>query len=248
MDAARFFPELVPATDVVVLDFETTGLAAARTDRAIEIGAVRVVGGRLGERFSELMNPGFPVSSFITGFTGITNAMLAAAPPCEEVMVRFADFLGDSCVVAHNASFDMSFLEAELRRVGRWHDPPVACTMKLARRLITDSCNHRLGTLVAHCCLENDGTFHRALADADMTARLWLHLLGILKREHDVDPLTFSFLQELMTVKRERVGAFLKEQKEAIFAREAGPGTDLGRERITPPERPAGEAEPGPER
>ena len=236
MDATRFFPELVPATDVVVLDFETTGLAAARTDRAIEIGAVRIVGGRLEERFSELMNPGFPVSSFITGFTGITNAMLAEAPPCEEVMARFADFLGDSCVVAHNASFDMSFLEAELRRIGRWHDPPVACTVKLARRLITDACNHRLGTLVAHCCLENDGTFHRALADADVTARLWLHLLGILKRDHDLSPVSFSFLQELMTVKRDQAPAFLKRRREELFAAEATP------------RGPEGEAGPGPER
>jgi len=168
MDAPRFFPELVFSTNVVVLDFETTGLSPARGDRAIEIGAVRILGGRLEERFSELMNPGFPVSSFITGFTGITNDMLAVAPPCGEVMTRFADFLGDSCLVAHNASFDLSFLSAELARVGRWHDPPVACTMKLARRLITDACNHRLGTLVAHCCIENDGTFHRALADADV--------------------------------------------------------------------------------
>ncbi len=241
MDASRFFPELVPATDVVVLDFETTGLAPARGDRAIEIGAVRLVGGRLEERFSELMNPGFPVSSFITGFTGITNAMLSTAPPCEEVMTRFADFLGDACLVAHNASFDMSFLSAELARVGRWHDPPVACTVKLARRLITDACNHRLGTLVAHCCLENDGTLHRALADADVTARLWLHLLGILKREHDLSPVPFSLLQELMTVKRDQAPAFLRRLRDERFAREAAPP-----ETVPTPPGTAGEAGPGP--
>jgi DNA polymerase-3 subunit epsilon len=237
MDAPRFFPEFVFATDVVVLDFETTGLSPARGDRAIEIGAVRILGGRLEERFSELMNPGFPVSSFITGFTGITNDMLAVAPPCGEVMTRFADFLGDSCLVAHNASFDLSFLSAELARVGRWHDPPVACTMKLARRLITDACNHRLGTLVAHCCIENDGTFHRALADADVTARLWLHLLGILKREHDLEPVPFSFIQELMTVKRDQAAAFLRRRREELLARDAAPG---GSAEATPPGAQAG--------
>jgi DNA polymerase-3 subunit epsilon len=227
-------PELLFATDVVVLDFETTGLSPARGDRAIEIGAVRIAGGRISERFSELMNPGQPVSSFITGLTGITNAMLACACPCAEVMERFADFLGESPVVAHNVRFDETFLEAELSRIRRWNDPPRACTMECARRVITDAHNHRLGTLVQHCCIPNEGTFHRALADADMTARLWLHILEILKHQYDLDPVSFAFMQRLMKASRKKPELFLEEARAAQFARDAvfiqpgGPGEEVG--------------------
>ena len=206
-----------------MLDFETTGLSPARGDRAIEIGAVRIVDGRITERFSELMNPGVSLPPFITGLTGITDAMLAGVPPCEEVMDRFADFLGAGPVVAHNVNFDRLFLEAELRRIDRWNEPPLGCTMECARRLITDAHNHRLGTLVQHCCIPNEGTFHRALADADMTARLWLHLLGILKRQWDLDPVPFSFMQQLMKANRKHPEVFLQESRAARFAREAVP-------------------------
>ncbi|PKN44593.1 MAG: DNA polymerase III subunit epsilon [Deltaproteobacteria bacterium HGW-Deltaproteobacteria-17] len=236
-------PELLPANDVVVLDFETTGLSPARGDRAIEIGAVRIVGGRITDHFAELMNPGMPVSSFITGLTGITNAMLFRAPPCAEVMARFADYLGDSPVVAHNIRFDELFLEAELRRIHRWHDPPRACTMECARRVITDAHNHRLGTLVAHCCIPNEGTFHRALADADMTARLWILLLENLKRQYDLDPVSFAFMQRLMKANRKKPELFLESERAARFGRDAAPG---GQELAIRREGPSGAAGPPP--
>ena len=107
------------ADTVVVLDFETTGLSPDAGDRAIEIGAVRVVNGEVVERFQELMNPGRPVSAFIEDYTGISNRLLKDAAPCEEVMVRFADFIGDYNMVAHNACFDKRFLDAELARINR---------------------------------------------------------------------------------------------------------------------------------
>ncbi|WP_368170113.1 PolC-type DNA polymerase III [Aeromonas sp. R4-3] len=102
------------ANTVVVLDFETTGLSPGQGDRAIEIGAVRIENGHISERFSALMNPGFNVSSFIEQYTGISNAMLKQAPPCGEVMADFVEFIGDDNLVAHNASFDKRFLDAEI--------------------------------------------------------------------------------------------------------------------------------------
>jgi len=241
-------PDHFPATEVVVLDFETTGLSPARGDRAIEIGAVRIIGGRIAQRFSELMNPGIPISSFITGLTGITNAMLAGAPPCGEVMGRFSQFLGDSPVVGHNAGFDVKFLEAELARIGRWHAPPVACTMLCARRLITDAQNHRLGTLVQHCCIPCEGTLHRALADADVTARLWLHMLELLARQYDLAPVPFSFMQRLMKANVKKPEVFLEKARAERFEREAAgcSGRHETGGSAMRPEAPSGAARPGP--
>ena len=206
------------ARAVVVLDFETTGLCAG-PDRTIEAGAVRLVGGRVDAVFSELMNPGFPVSSFITLFTGITNDMLAQAAPCEEVMHRLADFLGDLPLVAHNAGFDKKFLQAELARIGRPHKPEFACSMLVARRVYPDCPNHRLQTLVATRGIPHDGTFHRAAADALMTAHLWSFMLDDLKRQWDLDPISFSFMQRLMKVSKNRVQAFLEQARAEVFSR-----------------------------
>ncbi len=186
-----------PADTVVVLDFETTGLSPNQGDRAIEIGAVRIEQGRITDRFQELMNPGFRISGFIENYTGITNAMLRDAPPCGEVMTRFADFIGDDSLVAHNASFDSRFLDAELRLLGRSYAGSFACSMLISRRLYQEAPNHKLGTLVEYKNIPTDGIFHRALADTEMTAKLWLLILGELRSGYGIDPITFPFMQKL---------------------------------------------------
>ena len=186
-----------PADTVVVLDFETTGLSPNQGDRAIEIGAVRIERGRVTDRFQELMNPGFRISGFIEDYTGITNAQLASAPPCEEVMERFADFIADDNLVAHNASFDARFLDAELQRLSRSHAGSFACSMLVARRLYQQAPNHKLGTLVEYKNIPTDGVFHRALADTEMTVKLWLIMLDELQADHGIDPVSFPFMQKL---------------------------------------------------
>ncbi|MBT7866366.1 MAG: 3'-5' exonuclease, partial [Opitutales bacterium] len=117
------------ADTVIVLDFETTGLSPNMGDRAIEIGAVRIENGRVTDRFQELMNPGRPISGFIEDYTGITNRMLYSARPCGEVMRRFSDFIGDFNLVAHNASFDQRFLDAELEMISEERRGQFACSM-----------------------------------------------------------------------------------------------------------------------
>jgi len=121
------------ANTVVVLDFETTGLSPAYGDRAIEIGAVRIEDGEITDRFQALMNPGRPIDPFIESYTGITNNMLKDARPCKEVMSEFADFIGNHNLVAHNASFDKRFLDAELKRVSKKYAGKFACSMLLSR-------------------------------------------------------------------------------------------------------------------
>ena len=95
---------------------------------------MRVTRGRLTDRFQRLMNPGFRISPFIEGYTGITNAMLRYAAPCAEVMREFADFIDGDALVAHNAAFDRRFLAAELEQLGKVPTDDFACSMRVARR------------------------------------------------------------------------------------------------------------------
>jgi len=183
------------ADTVIVLDFETTGLSPKQGDRAIEIGAVRIEQGEVTGHFQQLMNPGFRINSFIEDFTGITNKMLQKAPPCDEVMDQFTDFIGNNNLVAHNASFDRSFLDAELSLINRQYSGSFACTLLLARRLYQNAPNHKLGTLVKFKNIPNDGVFHRALADSQVTSKLWLMMLEDISDQHQLP--TFSFPQML---------------------------------------------------
>ena len=199
------------ADTVVVLDFETTGLSPDRGDRAIEIGAVRLEGGRIRDRFQCLMNPGRRISPFIENYTGISNAMLKTAPPCEEAMAACQDFIGDSDLVAHNASFDQRFLDAELQRIGRPRRGSFACSMLAARRLYPDAPNHKLGTLVEYRRLPHDGTFHRALADAEMTAHLWRSMLDDLATRYRLGGIPFAVMRDLTRQPRGAIDAFLRE-------------------------------------
>lgn len=107
------------ADTVIVLDFETTGLSPDHGDRAIEIGAVKLDKGRIVDRYQRLMNPRQRISGFIEDYTGITNTMLRKAPRCEDVMEEFSEFIGNANLVAHNATFDRKFLDAECRRIRR---------------------------------------------------------------------------------------------------------------------------------
>lgn len=199
------------ADTVVVIDFETTGLSPDRGDRAIEIGAVRLEDGRIQDRFQCLMNPGRRISPFIENYTGISNAMLKSAPPCEEAMDACRDFIGDSDLVAHNASFDQRFLDAELQRIGRPRRGAFACSMLVARRLYPDAPNHKLGTLVAYRHLPHDGTFHRALADAEMTAHLWLGMLDDLDARYQLGSIPFAVMRDLTRLPRGAVDTFLRK-------------------------------------
>lgn len=199
------------ADTVVVLDFETTGLSPDGGDRAIEIGAVRIEKGKIKDRFQSLMNPGKRVASFIEEYTGITNAMLKTAPLCKTVMSEFADFVEDFDMVAHNASFDSRFLMAECRRIKRSPAGEFACSMLASRRLYPDAPNHKLGTLVDYHRLPSDGTFHRALADAEMTAHLWLKLLTDIEDNYRLKQIPFSLMQGIAKTPKAKLDQFLKD-------------------------------------
>ena len=193
----------------IILDFETTGLSPDCGDRTIEVGAVVVEDGEIVDRFQSLMNPGMRVSSFIESYTGITNQMLRTAPPAAEVMRRFAGFIGRHPLVAHNASFDRSFLDAEFARIGHSRRQEVACSMLLARRIYPEAPCHTLETLVRYKNLQTTGVHHRALADAEMTAHLWISLIGDLKRQHALRHVPFELILQISKLPKSKISTHL---------------------------------------
>jgi DNA polymerase-3 subunit epsilon len=196
------------ANTVVVLDFETTGLSPDMGDRAIEIGAVRIENGEVVARFQELMNPGQRVSHSIQEYTGISNAMLVDARPCGEVMRDFGEFIAGYNLVAHNASFDRRFLDAELSRISKTYSGQFSCSMLAARRLYQQAPNHRLGTLVSYTNIPGEGAFHRALYDAEMTAKLWLEMLSKIRRQYALATVEFKLMQKLTKIPKHGVDNF----------------------------------------
>jgi DNA polymerase III subunit epsilon len=142
-----------PLIDVtfVVLDLETTGLSPG-ADRITEVGAVKVRGGEVIGELQTLVHPGRPIPPAVTAVTGITDAMVRDAPRIEAVLPTVLRFLGDAVLVAHNASFDVSFLRAAVEaQGGRPFQPTVVDTARLARRLVADEVrDRRLGTLARH--------------------------------------------------------------------------------------------------
>jgi DNA polymerase-3 subunit epsilon len=196
--------------NVVVLDFETTGLSPDGGDRVIEVGAVLVSNNSIVDRFDSLMNPGMRISSFIEAYTGISNGMLATAPPVVDVMERFAVFIAGHQLVAHNAGFDRRFLDAELARINRRRCQEFACSMLTARRIYPDAPNHRLEALVRHRALPTNGVHHRALADAEMTAHLWIAMVDDLKERYGLRHVPFQLMQDLATVPRKKAPEFLR--------------------------------------
>ena len=197
---------------VIVLDFETSGISPTQGDRAIEIGAVKLCGDRIVERFQSLMNPGMRISSFIENYTGITNQMVQAAPGAAEVMHDFAGFIGNTPLIAHNASFDSRFLNAELGRIGRSPREKFCCSMLAARRIYPDAPNHKLETLVRYRRLRTEAVFHRALADAEMTARLWLAMIGDLRAVYGFETVSFAMMCDLSRVPKNQASGFLLKQ------------------------------------
>ena len=198
------------ADTVIILDFETTGLSPGMGDRAIEIGAVRIDDGQVTARFQELMNPGCRISNFIESYTGITNGMLKDARPCDEVMYDFSEFIGGYNLVAHNASFDKRFLDAEFERISIDYPGQFACSMLAARRIYQQAPNHKLGTLVAYMNIPVEGVFHRALYDSEMTAKLWLAMLGDLGQQYEGFTIPFSLMQKLTRTPKHSVHALFE--------------------------------------
>jgi DNA polymerase III epsilon subunit family exonuclease len=167
-------------TEFVVFDVETTG-SKRPPCRVVEIGLCRVRGGRIVAELETLVNPGAPIPSFISLLTGITDEMVGCAPPFDRVAGEILDFIGSAVLVAHNASFDVSFLNHEIAQLypGRKLYNANICTVSLARRVVPDLANHRLHTVAEHFAVPLL-RHHRACDDARATAQVFIRLLDML--------------------------------------------------------------------
>lgn len=179
----------------VVFDFETTGIDAQK-ERAIELAAVRIENGQITQRFQQLINPKRLIPFHITQLTGITNTMVLNANAASKVLTDFRHFVGDAILVAHNMAFDEKFLFSECGRSGILPpDNPRICTLKIARRLLPQVPSKGLKKLCDHFGIKIT-QHHRALADAEATALLFLRFQQFLKNdfgiEHPQDILAFQ--------------------------------------------------------
>jgi DNA polymerase-3 subunit epsilon len=202
---------------VAVIDFETTGLSPAQGDRATEIAAVILQDGKVVDRYQSLMNAGAHIPSFIEALTGISNAMIRKAPTAAEVMQEVSDFVGDYPLVAHNASFDCKFWDAELARISRYRRQEFACSMLLSRRLLPHAPSHKLGVLVEFANLPVAGRYHRALADAEMAASLLLRLEDELRGRYNVSNVSHALLRKIQSVSRTQLDKCVeRHQRDAL--------------------------------
>src|SRR5574343_1157952 len=162
---------IAPMRPLAFVDLETTG-ATAGEDRITEIGIVEVDPDGSVREWQQLVNPGQPIPPFIEQLTGISNAMVADAPPFAAVADEVLRRLEGRLFIAHNARFDYGFLKNEFKRLGVEFRSTVACTVKLSRALYPEHHRHNLDSLIKRHGLHAEGR-HRALADAQLIHQFW---------------------------------------------------------------------------
>ncbi|WP_423245843.1 PolC-type DNA polymerase III [Macrococcus psychrotolerans] len=171
-------PQDIPLKDAtyVVFDVETTGLSS-QYDKIIELAAVKVKDGEIIDKFERFSNPGERLNETIKNLTGITDDMLIDAPPIESVLKDFKDFVGDAIYVAHNASFDMGFIDTGFDRLGYGTtENGVIDTLELSRTINTEMGKHGLNFLAKKYGVELT-QHHRAIYDAETTAHIFVKML-----------------------------------------------------------------------
>ena len=170
--------------DFVIFDVETTGLLPKDGDRIVEIGALRYKNGEARESFSSLLNPRRPLSPGAFAVNRISQEMLKDAPVAAEVLPKFIEFAGNSCLAGYNVGFDMGFLENELGLLGRSlpEDTAVVDIIQMARSIFPGLGSYGLGNFSRWLGMFEPQD-HRALSDARMTAEVFKRLLLELKKK-----------------------------------------------------------------
>ena len=168
------------SADFVVFDIETTGFSPVN-NRIIEIGAVKVSGGSIVDRYSTFVNPKTPIPFEIEKLTGINDSMVIDAPEIEEILPQFLAFCSDAVLVAHNANFDMSFIKENALRQGIRREFTYVDTVGIARILLPNQAKHTLDAVAKTLgiSLENH---HRAVDDAEATAEIFVKMIPMLNK------------------------------------------------------------------
>ena len=165
----------------IVFDIETTGFSSIQ-DAIIEIGAVKVTGGKIVDRFSTFVNPKRPIPFEITNLTSITDEMVMDSPTIDVILPQFLSFVGDGVLVAHNAGFDVGFIEQNCRALGLSDEFAFLDTVALARVLLPTLSKYKLNIVAKalNISLENH---HRAVDDAGATAEIFIKFAEMLKKD-----------------------------------------------------------------
>ncbi|WP_127580686.1 PolC-type DNA polymerase III [Paenibacillus koleovorans] len=167
--------ELKSAT-YVVFDIETTGLSVI-SNKIIELAGVKMQDGKVIDKFETFIDPHEKIPYHITQLTHITDDMVAGQPELEDMLPKFVDFVGDAVLVAHNARFDMGFIQANLKTMGQPPLPnPVLDTLEMARLLFPSLKNHRLNTLTEKFKVSLDN-HHRAVEDSKALGEVLFHMV-----------------------------------------------------------------------
>jgi DNA polymerase-3 subunit epsilon len=175
-----FLKTPVTKANFCVVDVETTGLSALK-NRIIEIGIVKISQMKITDKFHSFINPRTSIPAFITSLTGISDEDVADAPAFDDIVFKVRDFISDNLIVGHNLSFDIGFINHEFLLSGV--EPPAShqiCTLKLSRNLFPDLKSKSLNSVSSHLRIRNESA-HRALADAETTAKIFLKISKKIK-------------------------------------------------------------------
>ena len=204
-------------TEFSVIDVETTGLSA-QANNIIEIGIVKVKNLKIVDKFATLVNSGYNIPSFITQLTGITNGDVKQAPHFDYVAESVLEFIGDSVISGHNFSFDESFLNAELIRNDRSPlDHHKICTLKISRKLFPTLRSKSLSSVAHHLKIRNKNS-HRALGDAETTAKILIKIIKKLSAEEGIETLEDLIKYQTYTVNRLSKTKIKPQLQDALFA------------------------------
>lgn len=200
-------------TPIVMLDFETTGLNPAYGDRLTEVAALRIVGDKVVERYVSLVNCNVRIPTFISDLTGITQKMVNQAPPDTVVIPELLRFIGSDILAAHNASFDVKFLQAESARLGLVSQhQDLICSLKLSRRIFPGLASYKLTNLSSSLGINFNSRAHRAEADAEVAAELLIHIGKHLHRNYSLAGLNPQVFIELNKLTAAKVPTFLQSK------------------------------------
>ncbi|MCW8811149.1 MAG: exonuclease domain-containing protein [Ignavibacteriaceae bacterium] len=206
-----------------VLDVETTGLSA-RNNRVIEIGIVKVKNLKIADKYSTLINPGCDIPYFITQFTGISNGDVAYSPSFNDTAEEIEEFIGNSIISGHNLSFDENFLRYEFIRNG--YEPLsnlTVCTLKLSRKVFPSLKSKSLASVTGYLKIRNKDS-HRALSDAEATAKILIKLIMKLSKEDGVKTLQHLIEYQSSIIPSNQLIKLPKGIHDALYSLPDSPG------------------------